>query len=60
MKESSESNEKILFDEDAKQVLRLRRYYKRNFVNGDSDESFLNWIETTLQTIDQINANPRL
>ena len=33
----------------------LRRYYRRNFVNGNSDESFITWIETHLAEQEMVN-----
>lgn len=33
---------------ETEKILELREYYRKNFRNGDSDESFLMWIETLL------------
>jgi len=30
---------------DLREFRRLRNYYRRNFTNGESDDSFLNWCE---------------
>jgi len=30
---------------DLREFKRLRNYYRRNFVNGESDEAFLLWCE---------------
>ena len=38
-------------DEGKEKIKRLRIFYKRNFVNGDSDRAFLAWIETMLNEI---------
>jgi len=43
------SNEMKISRENEVQVIsKLRKYYKKNFRNGDSDESFLMWIENIL------------
>jgi len=37
-------------EKDRKAVMKLRNYYRKNFQNGASDESFLLWVERTLET----------
>ena len=43
-------------EEDRKAVMKLRNYYRKNFQNGASDESFLLWIERTLEAAEQKRA----
>lgn len=31
---------------DLKEFRRLRNYYRNNFTNGDSDQSFVLWVES--------------
>lgn len=40
-------DEKTTLDrlEDLREFKRLRNYYRRNFSNGESDESFIVWCE---------------
>lgn len=43
---------------DMTEVKRLRNYYRKNFQNGDSDECFLTWVETTLEKMGyQVKGN---
>lgn len=40
-------NERTILDqlEDLREFRRLRNYYRRNYTNGHSDESFIVWCE---------------
>ncbi len=37
--------------EDIAAIKRLRNYYRRNFVNGESDENFQIWLEDGLRVL---------
>ena len=41
-------------EDDIKKVKALRNYYRRNFVNGGSDEAFLVWVECVLNGLRDI------
>lgn len=39
-------------DKDLAALRRLRNYYRREFANGKSDESFMLWVEDGLKVVD--------
>lgn len=39
-------------DVDLIRIRSLRKYYRNNFKNGDSDDCFLTWIEDGLKILD--------
>lgn len=38
---------------DLAEVRRLRNYYRREFANGVSDHSFLDWLQQVLEAINE-------
>lgn len=38
-------NEVMVLAKDLREFRRLRNYYRRNFTNGESDETFVLWCE---------------
>lgn len=42
-----------------RRVSALREFYRLNFRNGESDQSFLDWIENTLADMRHASSPPR-
>jgi hypothetical protein len=46
-------------DGEIKRVKILRNYYRRFFINGESDECFLNWVEGCLEEINLLKETKK-